>query len=93
MFDVGKGSPSRAEHAKAKQLWLAITLTGACQQGSVVPSAAVIIVATLFKAIAHAIWCSLPQLWRDQLVPSRAGIIEPLRKSPAKIQERHHAYQ
>jgi len=90
---LGKEAQVVLNTLKQNSWWLAITLTGACQQGSVVPSAAVIIVATLFKAIAHAIWCSLPQLWRDQLVPSRAGIIEPLRKSPAKIQEHHHAYQ
>jgi hypothetical protein len=57
----------------------------------VAPRAAVILIAMLFKAIAHAIWPSLPQLWRDQLAPSRARITVPLRKSPAKIQEHHHA--
>jgi hypothetical protein len=78
---------------KQNSWWLAVTLAGFYQQGAVVPGAAVIVIATLFKAIAHAIWPSLPQLWRDQLAPSQARITVPLRKSPAKTQEHHHAYQ
>ena len=72
---------------------LAITLTGVYQQSAVAPGAAMIVIATLFKAIAHAILPSLPQLSRDQLAPSRARITVPLRKNPAKTQEHHHAYQ
>ncbi|MGA2054076.1 MAG: hypothetical protein ABSG88_02085 [Bradyrhizobium sp.] len=78
---------------KQNSWWLAITLAGAYQQGALVPGAAAIVIATLLKAIAHAIWLSLPQRWRDQLAPSRARITVPLRKSQANNQEHHHAYQ
>jgi hypothetical protein len=77
---------------KQNSWWLAITLAGVYQQGAVAPDAAVIVIATLLKVIAHAIWLSLTQFWRDQLAPSRARITVPLRKSPAKTQEHHHAY-
>ena len=77
--------------------WLAITLDGVYQQGTSAPGAAVIVIATLLKAIAHAIWLSSPQLWRDwlcdQLARSLARITTPLPRCPAKTQEHHHAYQ
>jgi hypothetical protein len=78
---------------KQNSWWLAITLAGVYQQGALAPGAAVIVIATLLKAIVHAIWLSLPQLWRDRLAPSPAGITLFLRKSPAKTQGHHHAYQ
>jgi hypothetical protein len=78
---------------KQNSWWLAITLAGVYQQGAAAPGAAAIVIATLLSAIAHAIWLSLPQLWRDQLAPSRARITVPLRKSPVKAQEHHHAYR
>jgi hypothetical protein len=78
---------------KQNSWWLAITLARVYQQGAVAPGGAAIVIATLLKAIAHAIWLSSPQLWRDQLAPSRTGITVPLRESPAKTQEHHHAYR
>lgn len=63
---------------KQKIWWLAITLAGISQHGTAGAGAAALIVATLLKAIAHAIWLSLPQLWRErhchELASNRAGI-------------------
>jgi hypothetical protein len=65
---------------KQKIWWLAIALAGVSQHGAVGAGAAAgaLIVATFLKAIAHGIWLSLPQQWRDrhchELASNRAGI-------------------
>jgi len=64
---------------KQNSWWLAMSLAGVSQQGAVGPCAAAIVITTLLKAIAHAIWFSLPQLWRDRLCDEFAS-------SRAKIQ-------
>ena len=78
---------------KQNSWWLAIYLADVYQQSAEAPGAAVIVTATLLKAIACAVWLSLPPPWRDRLAPGRAGIAAPLRKSSAHNQEHHHAYQ
>jgi hypothetical protein len=65
--------------------WLAITLAGVSQHSTMGAGAAALIVAMLLKAIAHATWLSLPQLWRDQhrheLASSRARIRSDVRSA------------
>jgi hypothetical protein len=51
---------------KQKIWWFAIVLAGVSQHGAFGPGATALIGATVLKAIAHAIWLSLPQLWRDR---------------------------
>ena len=77
--------------------WLVVTLVGVSAQGAAGPSATAMVIAGLLKAIAHAIWLSLPQLWRgqfcDQLASIRTKITALFRKRPSNSQEHHHAYR
>jgi hypothetical protein len=63
---------------KQKIWWLATVSAGASQHGEVGASAVAVIAAILLKAIALAVWLSLPQLWRkwlrDELASSRTRI-------------------
>jgi hypothetical protein len=97
MFGIGEESPRLVMLNTLKQnsWWLAITLAGVSEQGAVAPGATAIVIAALLKAIAHAIWLSLPRLRRDRLCDqlSRARLTASFRKSPADNQEHHHAYR
>jgi hypothetical protein len=77
--------------------WLAIALADVSQQGAVGGGAAALVIAALLNAIAHTIWLSLPQLWRDrlcdQLASIRTRIMAPFRNGPPNSQGHHHAYR
>jgi hypothetical protein len=81
MFDLGRQGFPRVvmmKVLKQKIWWLAIVSAGASQHGEVGASAVAVIAAILLKTIAHAIWLTLPQLWRkwlrDELASSRTRI-------------------
>jgi hypothetical protein len=70
---------------KQKIWWLAIVSAAASQRGEIGASAIAVIATILLKAIAHAIWLSLPQLWRkwlrDELASSRAKLQTDMRSA------------
>lgn len=70
---------------KQKIWWLATVSAGASQHGEVGATAAAVIAAILLKTVAHAIWLSLPLLWRrwlrDELASSRAKLQTDMRSA------------
>jgi hypothetical protein len=75
---------------KQKIWWFAISLAGASQHGAAGAGAAALVAVPLLGAIAHSIWLSFRQLWRDRQSATGPTTVR-FRTRPANSQERRHA--